>query len=106
MTPSVSVIVPIFNAEKTLPRCLDSLASQTFSNIEIICIDDGSVDRSAQICQEYARKDPRFIVLSEDNQGVSAARNKGLRYAQGGRLCFIEADDRIKLKHLYPMLNC
>lgn len=105
MTPSVSVIVPIFNAEKTLPRCLDSLASQTFSNIEIICIDDGSVDRSAQICQEYARKDSRFIALSEENQGVSAARNNGLRHAKGDWLCFVDADDQMSGYAIERMLG-
>lgn len=105
MTPSVSVIVPIFNAEKTLPRCLDSLANQTLASIEIICVDDGSTDRSANICQEYARKDPRFVTISEVNQGVSAARNNGLRHAKGDWICFVDADDQMADHAIERMLG-
>lgn len=91
--PLVSVIVPVYNVEKTLSRCIDSILLQTFTNFELILIDDGSRDRSSEICDEYARKDDRLIVIHQPNRGVSSARNKGLDIAQGEYITFCDSDD-------------
>lgn len=93
-TPEVSVIVPIYNAEKTLAECVDSLLAQTLENIEIILVNDGSQDASEAICEAYAARDPRVFVLHQENQGAGAARNAGLALARGEYLAFQDADDR------------
>lgn len=93
-----SIIVPVYNVEKYLAKCLDSLINQTYTNIEIICINDGSTDNSLHILKNYAQKDRRIIVINQENQGVSAARNKGLEVATGDYVFFIDADDWINLK--------
>ena len=90
---SVSVIIPVFNAEKYLSQCLDSIVNQTLTNIEIICVDDGSTDTSFQILKEYEEKDSRVIVLSKSNAGAGTARNEGLKIAKGKYLSFLDADD-------------
>ena len=91
--PSVSVIVPVYNVEEYLPQCLDSLVGQTLKEIEIICVDDGSTDRSGDILKQYAAKDKRVIVLSEENAGPGAARNLGLERASGRYVMFCDPDD-------------
>ena len=91
--PSVSVIVPVYNIEKYIRQALDSIVRQSLSDIEIICIDDGSTDNTLAIVQEYAAKDNRFIVLTQKNQGAGAARNKGLAIAKGECLSFLDGDD-------------
>lgn len=91
----ISVIVPVYNTEKYLPACLDSLLAQTFKNIEIICIDDGSTDNSYEILVQYAKKDTRIKVFQQSNQGVAAARNKALELAQGEWLAFCDSDDTV-----------
>lgn len=98
--PSISIIVPIYNREKWLRNCLDSISSQTFKDWECILINDGSTDNSLKIAQEYAANDPRFIVFSQENQGVSAARNLGLDHAQGKWLAFVDSDDEIAPDYL------
>jgi glycosyltransferase involved in cell wall biosynthesis len=75
--PLVSVIIPVYNVEKYLPRCLDSVIAQTEKNLEIICVDDGSTDSSGAILAEYAAKDPRMRVVEKENGGLSSARNAG-----------------------------
>lgn len=89
----VSVIVPVYNVEKYVSKCLDSLINQTLRNIEIICINDGSTDNSLKILEEYAQKDSRIIVINQENQGVGAARNRGLEIAKGDYLGFCDPDD-------------
>lgn len=81
--PMVSVIVPIYNVEKYLKRCIDSILNQTYKNLEIILVDDGSPDKCPQICDEYAKEDDRIIVIHNKNGGVSSARNAGLDIAKG-----------------------
>ena len=93
MEPLVSVIVPIYKVEEYLPRCLDSIVSQTYRNLEIILVDDGSPDRCPEICDEWARKDSRIRVIHKPNGGVSSARNAGIEIAVGEWLFFIDSDD-------------
>lgn len=103
-TPKISVIVPVYKAENYLHRCVDSLLAQTFQDFEILLIDDGSPDRSGEICDEYARKDKRVRVFHKENGGVSSARNVGLDHARGEWICFVDSDDwvgRTYLKSLY-----
>lgn len=91
--PLVSVIVPVYNTEKYLEKCIGSLLGQSYGNLEIILVNDGSTDKSGRICEEYARKDSRVRVIHKDNGGVSDARNSGLRAASGTYLCFLDSDD-------------
>lgn len=89
----VSIIVPVYNVEKYVEKCLDSLISQSYKNIEIILINDGSKDNSGKICDMYKRKDSRIEVFHKENAGVSEARNLGIQKATGEYLCFVDADD-------------
>ena len=93
--PEVSIIVPIFNAEKYLNKCLDSIVNQTFTDFEVILIDDGSTDSSAAICQEYVNTDERFKYIFKKNGGVSSARNRGLDECKGNYIYQIDSDDWI-----------
>lgn len=90
---AVSVIIPVYNEEKFLPRCLDSVVRQTLDNIEIICVNDGSTDTCGRIINKYAEKDKRFKVISQNNQGLSASRNNGMKIANGEYTFFLDADD-------------
>ena len=92
----VSVIIPVYNVEKYLPKCLDSVINQTYKNLEIILVDDGSPDNSGKICDEYAEKDSRIKVIHKENGGVSSARNVGIKQAKGQYLLFVDSDDYIK----------
>lgn len=89
----ISVIVPVYNTAPYLKQCVDSLLNQTYKDIEVFLIDDGSTDDSGKICDEYARKDSRIIVIHQKNQGVSAARNVALEQIHGNWVCFIDSDD-------------
>ena len=91
--PKVSVIVPVYNAQSHLRQCLDSIMGQTLREIEILCVDDGSTDGSAQILEEYKGCDPRLHVIMQENIGAGAARNRGLAEASGEYLSFLDADD-------------
>ena len=91
----ISVIVPVYNVEKYLRRCLDSIINQTYENLEIICVNDGSTDKSLFILEEYAARDSRINIISQENQGLSEARNRGLRCARGEYVSFIDSDDWI-----------
>lgn len=91
--PLVSVIIPVFNVEKYLEQCLDSVAAQTLEDIEIICVNDSSTDSSLDILNEYARKDERIKVVTQPNSGAGAARNKGMSMATGKYLSFLDSDD-------------
>lgn len=96
MEPLISAIVPVYNSEKYLRRCLDSLIAQTYQNLEIILIDDGSKDRSGAICDEYAARDSRIVCVHQPNGGVSKARNKGLSIARGDYYSFPDSDDYLE----------
>ena len=95
-TPTISVIVPVYNAEKYLHRCIDSILAQTYTDFELLLIDDGSKDKSGEICDEYARKDTRVRVFHQENGGVSSARNLGLDNAKGEWITFVDSDDYIE----------
>ena len=95
-SPEISIIVPVYNVEQYLRRCLDSIRAQTFTDWECILIDDGSPDASGTICDEYAAKDCRFRVIHQENRGVSAARNAGLDAARGEWIAFVDSDDWIE----------
>jgi len=92
----ISVIVPIYNVEAYLPRCVDSICAQTYRNLEIILVDDGSPDGSGAICDAYAQKDARVRVIHKENGGLSSARNAGINIAQGEYLAFVDSDDWIE----------
>lgn len=104
-SPKISVIIPVFNAEKYLHKCLDSILLQTYKNLEIICVNDGSTDSSEQILDEYAQKDSRIIVLNQQNSGQSIARNKGLEIATGEFVSFIDSDDWVSLSLYQKFVN-
>ena len=95
MKPKVSIIIPVYKVEKFLTRCLDSVLGQTLKEIEIILVDDGSPDNCGNICDEYAAKDKRVIVIHKKNAGVSAARNSGLEVASGEFVGFVDSDDYV-----------
>ena len=99
----ISVIVPIYNVEKYLRRCIDSLVEQTYTNLEIILVDDESPDNCGKICDEYAKKDKRIVVIHKRNGGLSDARNRGLEEAKGKYIGFIDSDDYIN-KNMYKVL--
>lgn len=101
----ISIIIPVYNAKKYLRRCLDSVLAQTYTNIEILLVDDGSVDGSDRICDEYQAKDSRIVVFHKKNGGVSSARNLALDHMQGQYGLFVDADDWIDPNMCEFMLN-
>jgi len=103
--PKISVIIPVYNTEKYLRECLDSVLNQIFQDFEIICINDGSTDNSLQILNEYAKKDERIKVISQKNKGAGAARNQGLKIAKGEYLAFLDGDDFFEKEFLDKMYH-
>ena len=91
----VSIVIPVYNVEKYLARCIQSVINQTYENIEIILVDDGSMDSSGKLCDTYKMRDNRIKVIHQRNLGVSAARNVGLDLAEGDSITFIDADDYV-----------
>ena len=91
--PLISVVVPVYKVEKYLKKCVDSIIAQTYKNIEIIIVDDGSPDSCPEICDEYAEKDSRVKVIHRQNGGLSAARNSGIKIAAGEYISFVDSDD-------------
>ena len=100
MGRKISVIIPLYNVEKYIKRCIDSVIGQTYSDFELILVDDGSVDGSGDICDLYKEKDSRIKVIHKENEGVSVARNTGLKNATGEYICFIDADDYVSSVYL------
>ena len=104
--PDFSIVIPVYNAEKTLHRCLDSLLTQTYSYFEVHMIENGSTDSSADICREYASKDPRFVLHSlKENGGPSVARNIGIDCSAGKFIAFIDSDDYVQADYLESLLK-
>lgn len=104
--PLFSIVVPVYNAEKYLHECLDSIKDQSYTEWECILVDDGSKDNSGFICDEFTRKDSRFIVIHKENEGVSSARNTGVENSKGEWLVFIDSDDYIREDYLYDLAQC
>ena len=99
-TTAVSVILPVYNAEKTLCECLETIVKQSLTNIEIICINDGSTDNSLSVLEKFAQNDNRIKIVSQENKGPSSTRNLGINIAKGEYISFIDADDKIDLDFL------
>ena len=96
----ISVIVPVYNVEEYLEECLESIKNQTYSNIEVILVNDGSTDNSQAICERYCQQDPRFHLINQENQGQSVARNNGVAASTGELITFVDSDDVVSAKYL------
>ena len=105
MRPKISIIVPIYNVENYLSRCIDSILSQSFTDFELILVDDGSLDNCGKVCDEYALKDCRVRVFHKSNGGVSSARNLGLDNASGEWIAFVDPDDYVDNDYLYELFS-
>ena len=103
--PLVTVIIPVYNVERFLRRCLDSVLRQSFQNWHAVCVNDGSPDNSLEILQEYAMRDPRFEIINKKNGGLSDARNTGMKYARGEYILFLDSDDFIHDQTLELMIG-
>lgn len=101
----VSVIVPVYNVENFLEHCITSILEQTYSNLELILVDDGSADSSGKMCDEWQKRDSRIIVHHQKNQGLSAARNRGLDLAKGDYICFVDSDDFVTKNYLESFVD-
>ena len=101
----VSVIIPVYNAEKYLPECMESILSQTYKNIEIICVDDGSTDSSAKIIKFYQKIDKRINLIQQTNQYAGAARNHGFDVSGGDYIMFLDADDYFEHNLIEKMVS-
>ena len=104
--PLVSVVMPVYNSEKYLKESLDSVLNQTYENLEVICVDDGSEDHSLDILNYYAKKDSRVRVYTQDNKGPSVARNKALDNAEGEYISFVDSDDFLQLNAYEILVEC
>ena len=93
--PLISVVVPVYNVAKYLKKSIESIVNQTYTNLEIILVDDGSKDESGEICEDYSLKDSRIIVIHKPNGGLSDARNAGIKQAKGEYITFVDSDDTI-----------
>ena len=105
MAEKVSIIVPVYNVQKYLEECLKSLMNQSYNNLEIILVDDGSTDNSGKICDEYAKKDSRIIIIHQKNFGAANAKNKGLDICSGELVTFMDSDDIVELNWIEIMVN-
>ena len=101
----ISVIVPVYNVEKYLEECLDSIKNQTFNDIEVILVNDGSTDNSKEICERYCSQDPRFHLINQENKGQSIARNRGVAESKGEFIVFIDSDDIVRVDLLDQLIN-
>lgn len=105
MNPLISIIIPVFNVEKYIEKCVNSLLDQTYKNIEIILINDGSADNSGAVCESLAKNDSRIVVLHQNNSGVSAARNNGLDVMKGEFVTFVDSDDYVDSQFIECLYN-
>lgn len=104
MIPTISVVVPVYNAENYISRCVESVLDQTYCNWQMILVDDGSKDKSLEICQKYANEDNRINVIHQENAGPGIARNAGIAKASGNYVVFIDSDDYIE-KDYFQLLS-
>ncbi len=104
--PYISVIVPVYNVKSLLPRCIDSLLNQQFTDYELLLIDDGSTDGSSDVCDEYEKKDSRIKVIHKSNEGVSRTRNRGIDEAKGEWITFVDSDDYVASDYLSDLYDC
>ena len=105
MNDKISVIVPIYNSSNTLVRTLDSIINQTYSNLEILLVNDGSTDDSLEICEEYKKKDSRIVIINQDNKGVGAARNSGIDISNGDYISFVDSDDTLDKEFFIELIS-
>lgn len=105
MNHKVSIIVPVYNVEKYIHKCIDSILAQTYRNLEIILVDDGSPDNCGKICDEYASNDNRIIVIHQKNGGLSAARNAGLNKSTGNFIVFVDSDDYLEISAIEDCIH-
>ena len=98
--PQISIIIPVYNVEKYLNRCIESVVNQSFKELEIILVDDGSPDNCPQMCDDWATKDSRIKVIHQNNAGQAAARNNGMKIASGNYINFVDSDDWIDLNFI------
>jgi Glycosyltransferases involved in cell wall biogenesis len=101
----ISIIVPVYNVEGLLIQCIESILNQTFQSFELILINDGSKDKSGEICEKYAANDSRIVYVNQNNQGVSSARNNGIEVSSGKWICFIDSDDLVGVNYLSNLYN-
>ena len=102
----ISIVVPIYKVEKYIKKCIDSIIEQTYKNLEIILVDDGSPDGCAKICDEYAKKDKRIKAIHKENGGLSDARNVGIDISTGKYICFVDSDDYIENNYIELLYKC
>ena len=105
MEKLISVVLPVYNVERYIIKCMNSVLSQTYKNIEIILVDDGSQDRCPEICERYAKKDKRVKVIHKENGGLSDARNAGIKVANGEYITFIDSDDYVDNDYVEFLYN-
>lgn len=105
MNDLISVVVPVYNVEKYLQKCIDSIINQTYKKIEIILVNDGSTDNSLSICNEYKKTDSRIQVIDKKNGGLSSARNVGIKFSKGKYICFVDADDYLEHNFVEKLYN-
>ena len=101
----ISIIVPVYNVEKYLEECLESIKNQTYTDIEVILVNDGSTDNSQVICERYCQQNPRFYLINQENQGQSVARNNGVTVSKGEFITFVDSDDVIKSDMLQQLMR-
>lgn len=101
----ISIVVPIYNVAKYLDKCINTLVNQTYSDLEIILVNDGSTDESLSICNEWKEKDKRIVVVNKENGGLSSARNAGIKKANGSYICFVDSDDYVELDMVEKLIN-
>lgn len=101
----VSIIIPVYNSEQYLNRCIESLLNQSYSNLEIIIVNDGSTDKSLSICEKYKENDERIIIIDQDNKGVGEARNTGLKNVTGDYIMWLDSDDYIEKNHIEAFVS-
>lgn len=106
MEELVSVVIPVYNVKKYIKKCVNTIINQTYKNLEIILVNDGSTDGSEKVCQELKNEDKRITVINQKNQGLSAARNTGIKYAKGQYIQFVDSDDWIDCNCIKELYNC